>query len=421
MNLMKAIFFVIFFASSAWEVFLLLINMHYSTSEKARIPDIFRDIVSENDFEKSKNYLDDKTKFLVAKIMFETLITFFALLYFFPAFERVAINFSLRVVHTNGIYQSLMFFLLVGLLYFAIDLPFSIYSTFVLERKYGFNRTNASAFVKDNFKSLFIGLIFGGLIIFILYVIVMRINLWWIPVSIALVLISLVLEWAYPILIIPLFYKLKPLKNERLRTKINDVANRVDFKTSGIYVMNASVRSTHTNAFFAGLGNSKRIVLYDTLLENHAEDGIIAVIAHEAGHYHYKHILKLFLYSSIVLTATVFFTFILNRSSIFVNMFNLCELCIDLPFVYAFVLLSSLASFFEFISNSLSRSFEFQADQFAVSLTSKESMINALKKLVKVNLSNLNPHPLYALFKYSHPAPCERISAILNLPQDKVF
>ena len=412
------IYFIVFFGSNLWEIFLLVLNLKHSMVSD--IPEIFRKEIDTRDCAKSKSYLKEKTVFAITEITVKTFITFLCIIYFFPLFESVGIKISFKLFSTNYIFQSIIFFFLVGVLYFIIEIPFDVYSSFVLEKRYGFSKITTKIFAVDKIKTIVISIIFGATILFLFFEIFFHVRMWWMFLSILIILLILFIEWIYPIIIFPIFYKLKPLENEKLRAKIEEIANKVRFKITNVYVMDASKRSTHTNAFFTGLGKSKRIVFYDTLLKEHTDEEVLAIFAHEAGHYYYKHVLKSILLSCMVIVFLTFFFFLLTSKPIFIIAFNIPELYIDLPYVYALIFLNSIFTFLEFIPNSISRKFEFQADKFATLLTSKNTMVEMLKRLMKVNLSNLNPHNLYSLFKYTHPAPVERIEAIIKENKDSM-
>lgn len=416
-TLYKITFVLIFLLSRTWEIVLYYLNLNYSLKQN-KIPDIFKEIITIEEFKKSKNYLKDKTKFLITEIIFQTIFILIGLIFLFPLFEKKAIDLTysldnFKIINKNFT-QIIIFFLFLGFFTFLIDLPFDVYLNFYLEKKYGFSKINVKTYILDKIKVIIISIILGFLILLGFYKIISTFEYWWIVLSLFIISIIFLTNIIYPTLILPLFYKFEKLKDESLRKKIEDLIKRVNLKFENIYVINASSRSLHTNAFFTGIGKTKKIVFYDTLINNHTEDEILSIFAHELGHYKKGHIVKSFFLSTLMV---FFITIILNfiKDSSFINSFYKCELCISLPYIYSIILILSILNPIEFIINSISRKFEFESDKYAVNLTNKDSMIESLKKLVKINLSNLNPHPIYSKFKYTHPPLVERIQEILKI------
>jgi len=419
-NLYKIIYLLVFLLSRGWEIFLYYLNLKHSLKEN-KVPDIFKETISEEEFKKSKNYLKDKTNFIIIETIFKTVITVIGLVYLFPLFEKTAINVAYSSsnsfkIFNSGFTQVIIFFSILGILYFLSDLPFDIYNSFYLEKRYGFSKINLKLYLSDKIKTIIISIVFGFLILFGFFNLLFFIggNYWWLSLSIFIILVIFLINIIYPTLLLPLFYKFEKLSDDSLRKKIEDIIKKTNSKFENIYVINASSRSSHTNAFFSGIGKTKKIVFFDTLINNHTEDEISSIFSHELGHYKKGHIVKSFLLSSILVFFLMFLLDFLKNSAL-INSFYACALCIDLPYVYTFIFISSFSPFFELIVNSISRKFEFEADKYAVEITNKDSMIESLKKLAKMNLSNLNPHPLFSKFKYNHPPPLERIEAILKI------
>ncbi|MGC8943771.1 MAG: M48 family metallopeptidase [Caldisericia bacterium] len=418
MNIYKIIFILVFLLSNLWEIFLYNLNLKYSLKQN-KIPDIFKDTINEEEFKKSKNYLKDKTKFVITELIIKTIITLTGLIYLFPLFENKAHEMvsspnNKFIIFTKDLTQILIFVLFLGVLYFLSDLPFDIMNTFYLEKKYGFSKITIKTYVLDKIKTIILIFILGFFLLLGFYKIVFTFKYWFIILSIFIIVVIFLINIIYPSFILPLFYKFEKLKDENLRKRIEDIVKKVNLKFENIYVINASSRSLHTNAFFSGIGKVKKIVFYDTLINNHTEDEIISVFAHELGHYKKGHIVKSFFLSSI----TVFvFIFLINflKNSTFINSLYNNTFAISLPFVYSIIFIFSFSNIVELITNTISRKFESESDRYAVELTNKEGMIESLKKLVKVNLSNLTPHPLYSKFKYTHPPPVERIEMVLKI------
>lgn len=399
------VFLFVFLLGNCLQIFLYLFNL-YSVRNNNRIPEIFKDTLNKEEFEKSRRYTIDKIKFKILEIAIKTFITIFLLIYIWPIIE----SFTYKII-SEGIPQGILFFLLIGALYYIIDLPFHYYLTFVIETKYQFNKSSLRLFVYDQMKSILITAILGLIVIFAFLGTANMTNIWWIPASFLGILLIIIIQIVSP-LMIPLFNKLKPIENQILKEKIEQIARKSGLSLSNIFIIDQSRRSLHTNAFFSGIGKNKRLILFDTLFKINFEDEILAVIAHETGHYVKKHIIKLFLIDSLFFIITVFFFFILVNSQFIYSAFRINALYSVA--LYAAIFIGSIISLLEFVYNSISRKFEYEADKIAANATSREIMINVLKKLAKSNLSNLYPHPLFVFFKYSHPAPIDRIKAIIK-------
>jgi STE24 endopeptidase len=321
------------------------------------------------------------------------------------------------VVYTNNpVLQALIFF---GIIFFAsdiINLPFSIYDTFVLEAKYGFNRTTPKTFILDKLKSYLLIIILGGaLTSLLIWIIISTASLFWIYAFIAITAISFMMNYLYGTLIIPIFNKLKPLEDGELRTKIQQYATEIGFPLTNIYVIDGSKRSSKSNAFFTGFWRKKKIVLYDTLIEKHSIPELIAILAHEIGHYKKKHVLIGMAISSfeLLLMFFVMSKLIFNKDLSLAFGSGIFALHINL---IAFVLLYQPVSLIlGLFGNHLSRKHEFQADSFAVKTTGNKVLGEALIKLSVDQLSNLTPHPAYVFFNYSHPPLLKRLNNITSI------
>jgi len=315
----------------------------------------------------------------------------------------------------NIIIITLLFF---GILIFASDLlslPFSLYNTFVIEERFGFNTTSPNTFITDKLKSWLLLIIIGGGIISLIVWIYQHLGEnFWLPTWIFISLFSIFTGMFYSTLIVPLFNKQKPLEEGELRTAIEKFADKAGFDLKNIYVIDGSKRSKKANAYFTGLGKKKRIVLFDTLIEELETDEIVAVLAHETGHYKKKHIYKGMMLS---ILQTGLMLFIL---SLFIDSKSLSQAlgASDKSFAVNLVAFGILYSPISFIlglyGNIKSRKHEYEADRFAKNFDFGEALISGLKKLSSKNLSNLTPHPAYVYFYYSHPPLYERIKALKN-------
>ncbi|SFV81670.1 Peptidase, M48 family [hydrothermal vent metagenome] len=294
-----------------------------------------------------------------------------------------------------------------------IDLPFSIYRTFVLEQKFGFNKMTAGTFVGDLGKEILLTLIIGlPLIYAVLYLMGAMGDYWWAYVWLVLTGFSLLMFWLYPTYIAPIFNKFKPLDNLELKAKIDNLLERTGFKSDGVFVMDGSKRSSHGNAYFTGIGKNKRIVFYDTLLEGMEDQEVEAILAHELGHFHHKHIRKHMITSfTISLLGLALLGYLINQSWFFHGLG--VETISNHTALILFTLTLPVFSFFIApISNALSRKHEFEADAFAAKHTNADDLVSSLVKLYRDNASTLTPDKLYSAFHDSHPSASIRIAEL---------
>lgn len=323
---------------------------------------------------------------------------------------------------TVSIHPAIWALLFFGMLLLAaeiISLPLGIYDTFVIEEKYGFNRTAPKTFFLDKLKGWLLALVIGGGILSLVIWIYGNTGRWfWVVAWGTLALFSVFMSMFYSQVIVPLFNKQTPLPEGELRNAINNFAGSVGFRIDHIYVIDGSKRSVKANAYFTGLGSKKRIVLYDTLIEEMTTEEIVAVLAHEIGHYRKKHVVQ-GLVLGLLQTGLLLFLF-----SVFVESPNVSRaLGVEEPNFHiglvAFTLLYSPVSMVTgILLNMLSRRNEFQADAFAAEHYSPEALSSALKKLSVKNLSNLTPHPAYVFFNYSHPPLLQRLEQIKKFEKD---
>jgi STE24 endopeptidase len=316
-------------------------------------------------------------------------------------------------ISNNILLQTVLYFAIIGFAADILNTPFEVYDTFVLEQRFGFNKTSPGLFIIDKIKGWLISaLVGGGLLLLIVWLWSVTGKWFWIVAWGAITFFSVFFSMFYSSIIVPLFNKQTPLADGELKQAIEKFAYKVGFSLKNIYVIDGSKRSSKANAYFTGLGSKKRIVLYDTLIDEMTVDEIVAVLAHEMGHYKKKHIIS-GLVAGIAQTGLMLFVFSLFVSSPYLS----GALGVDEPKFYvglvAFTILYSPLSFFLGIAmNVLSRKNEYQADAFAAQHGLGKELSSALKKLAMNNLSNLTPHPLYVYFNYSHPPLAQRLSKI---------
>lgn len=319
-------------------------------------------------------------------------------------------------ISDNKIIIGLIFFAIIAIASDILSLPFNLYKIFVIEEKYGFNKTTLKTFIADKIKGLLLGAIIGGILLYVISWLYYSFGAsFWIYAWITISAFSLLATMFYASVIVPLFNKLTPLPQGELRSAIEAYAQKVNFKLDNIFIMDGSKRSAKANAFFSGLGARKRIVLYDTLIEKHPTDELVGVLAHEIGHYKKKHTLTA-VFASILQTGLMLFIF-----SLVSNNSELPEaLGVDEPFfhisILAFTLLyAPLSEILGIGLNILSRKNEFEADRYAAETFSSPPLQSALKKLSADSLSNLTPHPAYVFVHYSHPPLLKRLAALKRI------
>ena len=374
-----------------------------------KLPDKLNGVCGEEEYKKSQLYEKDNKKLSFWSSTFN-LAVILAMI--------IAGGFSLvdglaRSISMNLIIIALIFFGIIGLASDLINIPFSWYDTFVIEKKYGFNTMTIRTFITDHIKSWFIALLVGipvlGLITWFYY---KTGSAFWLYAWALITVFSVFMNLFYSELIVPLFNKQMPLEEGSLRKKIEDFSAKTGFKLRNIYIIDSSKRSTKSNAYFSGFGPKKRIVLYDTLLKELSEEEIVAVLAHEIGHYKKKHVLVTLLFS-FILTGFMLFLF-----SLVVNNPRLSRALgaegssFHLGLIVFGILYSPLSLLIGLATNFVSRRNEFSADRFVKENYNPSILAEALKKLSVKNLSNMLPHPAYVFFHYSHPTLLKRLEKL---------
>lgn len=366
--------------------------------------------ISDDEFAKTLAYTSDKYRFgMLASWVQWFVVIVFLLAGGFGYIEALA----LRVSPDQGVVTGLVFFALLGLLSTLMSLPFDWYTTFCLEERHGFNRQTPRGFWADKFKMTVISLIMGGLLLAGLLYVMSLGSLWWLWAWVGVSVFSLLTSWLYPVLLAPLFNKFSPVEEGELKDGIMELARKVNFRTSGIYVMDASRRSSHGNAYFTGVFGEKRIVLFDTLIDSMAHSEVVAVLAHELGHFKLKHV-RWNLVRGVLMTGFLFYAL------------SLCLPITDFYVSFSFAGVSNYAALVVFsmwfgildlflspLGSWISRQNEFAADAFAKShMGGGAELIGALIKLRESNRSMPMAHPLYSAVYYSHPPLGERIAAL---------
>jgi STE24 endopeptidase len=375
------------------------------------LPKQVADVYEPSEYKKSQAYKMVNHKFGMLTSTFSFLLIL--LMLFFEGFALV--DSWVSAASSHFIVVSLLFFAIIGLASELLTLPFDVYDTFVIEERFGFNKTTVKTYVLDKIKSLLLAAVLGGaLLSLIMWLWKISGSYFWFIAWGVVTVISLFFTMFYSNLIVPLFNKQKPLDEGDLKSAIQHFAQKADFKLRNIYVIDGSKRSTKANAYFTGIGPKKRIVLYDTLINDLTTDEIVAVLAHEIGHYKKKHTLSGLL-MGIIQTGIMLYLFsLLVNSSALSAALGVTEAKFHIGLVAFGILFTPFSFFTGILMNIISRRNEYQADNFAKSYGFEKQLISALKKLTSNNLSNLTPHPLYVFFHYSHPTLLQRI---INLSQ----
>jgi STE24 endopeptidase len=409
MNWLTSLFIAAIAVSTGLELWLSQRQIAAVTAHRDRVPEPFAASVSAVEHAKAADYTIAKARFgRVAEIM-NAVIT----LTLTVGGGIAAIDALWR--HTGwsqpwlGLVVIGSMFLLTGI----INLPLSIWSTFKLEARFGFNRTTPALFIADLAKSLLLTVLLGGPMLLATLALMERAGqLWWIYAWLLWLAVMFIMTWAYPAFIAPLFNKFSPLKDETLKTRIEDLLTRCGFKSQGVFVVDNSRRSSHGNAYFTGIGTNKRIVFFDTLLERLAHPEVEAVLAHELGHFSLKHVRKRLLVSiATSFIALAILGWLTGQPTFYT------ALGVPTPSTHAALLLFILAApFFTFfitpLSSLWSRRHEFEADNFATHHANANELATALVKLYRDNANTLTPDPVYVAFHYSHPPALERISRL---------
>ena len=400
---------IVFIISLDFIIDLVTGILNYKNFEK-KLPNNVNDIYNKEEYLKSQQYKKENFRFELITSIFTYIIIIGILLNGILGYLD---SFLRTLTFENELSLSLLFFASIYLINDLLKTPFQLYRIFVIEEKYGFNKMKISIFIFDKIKGYFISIVIGVLLITPLLVFIMLYpsNFWiyfWVVISLFLIFINMF----YTSLIVPLFNKLEVLEDGDLKEKLNSYANKVGFALSNIFVIDGSKRSTKANAYFSGFGKNKKVVLYDTLIKNHTNDELVAVLAHEIGHYKLRHIISNMIFSilSTGLMLYIMSNFLYNSEISYALGGNISFRHFE---IFAFLILyTPVDRFISIVMNIKSRNNEYEADNFAVKTYKKLPMISALKKLSRDNLSNLTPHPVYEFLNYSHPSLSKRLDAI---------
>ena len=377
-----------------------------------KVPKEFAEKITLKQHQKAANYTIAKLKVNYLEILFSTLV----LLLWTLGGGLNYLDNVWRSLTDNSLTIGVGFIISLILVGVLIDLPFSLYRTFVLEAKFGFNKTTVATLVSDIFKSFVLALVIGTPLLYaVLYLMDVMGEYWWLTVWLVLTGFSLLMLWLYPAFIAQLFNKFKPLGDQELKAKIDNLLERTGFKSDGIFVMDGSKRSSHGNAYFTGIGKNKRIVFFDTLLKGMEHQEVEAILAHELGHFHHKHIRKQMIISFLTsLIGLALLGYLIKQSWFFYDL-GVSEMSNHAALVLFSLIMPMFSFVIEPISNAFSRKHEFEADVFAAKHTNANDLISSLVKLYRDNASTLTPDKLYSAFHDSHPSASIRINHLKEI------
>lgn len=409
MNWFSYLFLIALGCGLILQLWLLLRHRNHILSHRSEVPKAFVSHVSLSQHHTAANYTLAQISLWTKEILFGSVLLLAwtlggGLQFVQNTWDAMALDYGPLILGTG-------FILSVSLISGLFDLPFSIWRTFVLENDYGFNRTTPARFAGDLLLKLVLSLLLGVPIIWvILWLMQTAGDLWWLAAWVFWTGFTLLISWAYPTLIAPLFNKFSSLEDEQLRHRIQRLMDRCGFTSNGIFVMDGSKRSSHGNAYFTGLGKNKRIVFFDTLLAHLEAEEMEAVLAHELGHFKRRHILKGLL---IMVTSSLLGLALLGwliQQSWFFNGLGVTTGSNPMALLLFLMTVPVFGQFLQPLMAKLQRKHEFEADDYAVEHTGAEPMIRALVKLYKENASTLTPDPLYSAFHDSHPPAPVRIA-----------
>jgi STE24 endopeptidase len=404
-NIFLSVYLLIYLLSALMNIGIDLLNAYHLRGHGKWIPRGFEGIIDQEKLDKINDYTVDNTSLDVAKTIAGKIVFLVVILSgLLPLLSDI-------LKGTNLIWAGLIFFAIPGLINVLVSLPFDYYHIFIIEERYGFNTRTIKTWIQDLLKSLLITAILGSILLSLIIILIERADgVWWIFAWLIFLLFQILISVIYPTIIAPIFNKFTPIQDNELYGSIKELAVSEGLNIKGIFQMDAARRSRHTNAYLSGLGKTKRIVLYDTLLESHKNDEILAVLAHEIGHLKKRHIRKQIIISAIISFLLFFASSRMIAWSFMYESFGFSSTPVYAGLFLIAVILEPVWFLLSPVPMAVSRRFEREADQHVSRVLKRgESLISALKKMALDNLANLNPHPVFVRFNYSHPPIPERI------------
>ena len=410
----KILFITLFGIKIISRVLLDKMNYNYLKEKRGNVPEELKNVVNKAKLEKIDNYNSVKTLFGIFNFLYETAIV---MLFLFTPIFIYYVNWvdSFKFIYAL---RGLLFFLIPLIAGMVLSLPFDYYFHFKIEKSFDFNKYTIGGWLIDKTKLAFLTIVISSIVLVPLFLFVGNsfifswrfILISWLSVS------TLIFIFTYlaPVIFIPLFYKLKHLENNDLRTKVENLVKKSGFKVRGIFIANESRKSTHGNAMFTGIGNSKKVILFDTLLNNHSDDEILAIVGHEIGHGVKKHGLIFYIFIIFILFIFILAVSILLSSRFVYNSMGIDRIFYAGVFIIYYLFFDVLMYFIEPLMNKFSRKCEYQADAYSKKIMGiGVPLISSFEKFITDDLSVINPHPLYESLHYNHPSLIKRIRALM--------
>ena len=404
-NIYLIAYICIYLISAALKTVIERININYLQKHGNTVPATFQGVIYEEELIEIIRYTSDNVRFkLVQTLVIKSLFLFIIISGILPWLAD-------NLADTNFLLAGLVFFAVIGLIEMLADIPFDYYHSFVIEDRYGFNTKTIKIWISDLIKSLLVIIVLGGFLLSALLLMLKYAGMnWWVWAWVVFLCFQLLMTVLYPTVIAPLFNKFTPLEENNLKTDIEQLAKKEGIEIEGIYQMDATRRTRHTNAYFSGLGKAKRIVLFDSLIQSHSQEEVLSILAHEIGHLKKNHIKKQLVISSIVSLFLFYMASELITWRVMYESFGFSNTPYYVGLFLVGILWGPVSFFLSPLGMAISRKFEREADLYSIMITKRaKPLAAALKKMAKKNLSNLKPHPLYVFFNYSHPPLLERI------------
>jgi STE24 endopeptidase len=415
MPLFTEIFLFALVTGGLLQIWLLQRHLRHVVAHRDRVPEAFAERITLSGHHKAADYTRAKGSVARLEILFSTLL----LLFWTLGGGLNLVNGFWLQWQFDPLYTGVLLIFSVFFISGLLEMPFSLWRTFKIEATYGFNRTSVAQYLKDRLLAVLLSVLLGVPLIWVLlWLMDSAGETWWLAAWLVWMSFTLILTWAYPRVIAPLFNRFTPLQEGETRERIQDLLQRCGFTSKGIFVMDGSRRSSHGNAYFTGFGNNKRIVFFDTLLESLTDAEMEAVLAHELGHFRLRHILKQLILNALLSLGGLALLGWLSHQPWFYQDLGVSEPSNAAALILFILVMPVFSLFFAPFGSYLSRRHEFEADAYAVAQTGGRDLINALVKLYRDNASTLTPDPLYSMFHDSHPPAPVRIAHINQLVRE---
>ena len=409
LHIFTLLFLAMLFISTLMRLYLSQRQINYISQHRAKVPDSFTKNITLEDHHKAADYTTAKVKFGRLPLFYEVIL----LLIWTLGGGLQWLDQNILALDLNPIMTGISVILVFSFISSLLELPFSLYSTFVIEEKFGFNRTTIKTFISDMIKGSLLGLAIGvPLLYVILWLMEQTGDLWWIYTWLVISGFSVFMMWVYPTWIAPIFNKFEPLEEGETLKRITNLLQRCGFNSNGIFVIDGSKRSSHGNAYFSGFGRNKRIVFFDTLLKMLSDDELEAVLAHELGHFKKKHIIKGILISFTTTLIGLAVLAWLMKAEWFYSALGVNQASTYMALLLFTLVMPAFTFIFQPLFSIFSRKNEFEADAFAAEQTDAKYLIHALVGLYRENANTLTPDPLYSAFYDSHPPAPVRIAQL---------